>query len=110
MIDIPIDYIVVDDNERARIKGKGFKVRILVEFIQAGATPEQLTQDYDLTLAEIHAALSYYYDHQAEIDSQIADGKALMEQHRPETDARRHDLIDRARAKGIQLPDEPSQA
>jgi len=26
-----------------------------------------------LSLAQIHAALSYYYDHQAEIDAEIAD-------------------------------------
>ena len=44
-------------------------VRTIVEQTRLGATPEQLVQGYPpLTLAEVHDALSYYYDHSAEID------------------------------------------
>ena len=31
-------------------------------------------------MSGIHSALTYYYDHQAEIDRQIADGRRLAEQ------------------------------
>jgi hypothetical protein len=33
-----------------------------------------------LSLADIHAALAYYYDNQAAIDQQIRDGEALAQQ------------------------------
>ncbi|MDX1946386.1 MAG: hypothetical protein SFU86_13375 [Pirellulaceae bacterium] len=36
-----------------------------------------------LSLAQIHAALAYYYDHQQEIDQQIAAGCRLEEELRP---------------------------
>jgi uncharacterized protein (DUF433 family) len=101
MTDVPINHIVLDAAGKARIKGRGFKVRVLIEFIQAGITMEELVADYDLTRAQIHAALSYYYDHQGEFDAEIARLKALVEQHRPEAEARRRDLLEPARAKGL---------
>jgi uncharacterized protein (DUF433 family) len=43
-----------------------------------GLTPEELLQHYPhLTLAAIHDALSYYYDHQETIDREIAEHEAL---------------------------------
>jgi len=60
--------------DQSRIAGKGFKVRILVEFIRSGLTPDDLVREFDLTLAEVHAGLSYYYDHQEELDAEIAEG------------------------------------
>lgn len=98
-------------NGRAYIEGTRVRVQDVVAFsINGGWSAEQIAEEVDVTPAQVYAALSYYYDHQAEIDAQIADGKALMEQHHPEADARRRDLIDRARAKGIHPPDEPNQA
>jgi uncharacterized protein (DUF433 family) len=58
----------------ARIRGTGFKVRILVEEYLAGATPSELLEGHpQLSLSKIHAALSYYYDHKQEIDDEIAE-------------------------------------
>ena len=38
-----------------------------------GYTPEQICEAHynELTLAQVHAALSYYYDHQPEIDAEL---------------------------------------
>lgn len=36
-------------------------------------TPDELAQDYDLSMAEVHAALAYYYCNKDEIDSDIRD-------------------------------------
>ena len=40
------------------------------------------TQYPYLSLAEIHAALAYYYDHQEELDRQIAEDLAFAEEAR----------------------------
>jgi len=36
-------------------------------------TPQQIAATYDLTLAEVHAALAYYYAHQDEIETEIEE-------------------------------------
>ncbi len=41
---------------------------------------EKIAEELELTPAQIHAALSYYYDHQAEIDAAIKAGNELVEQ------------------------------
>lgn len=57
---------------------------VAVEYIAAAyayrkESPEQIAAGYRLTLAEVHAALAYYYQHQAEIDEQIrAAEEALL--------------------------------
>ena len=38
-----------------------------------GSTPQEIADEFDLTLGEIHAALSYYFDHHEEIDKSIAE-------------------------------------
>jgi uncharacterized protein (DUF433 family) len=58
------------------IVGTGVRVRILVEYWRAGTPPEELLQAFPhLTLAQVFDALSYYQDHQPEIN-------ALIEQNR----------------------------
>ncbi len=57
-----------------------YKVRILVQEYLAGATPAELQEAHlRLSLSEIHAALSYYYDHQEEMDREIQEGEELVE-------------------------------
>ena len=44
-----------------------------------GLTPEEIvTQFPQLSLADIHAALTYYYDHRGEIQRQIKESKDLV--------------------------------
>jgi uncharacterized protein (DUF433 family) len=53
------------------IKGTRITVSDIVELIRLGETAETLVQTIlpQLTLAQVYDALSYYYDHQAEIDA-----------------------------------------
>jgi len=54
------------------IVGTGVRVRILVEYWRAGTPPEELLQAFPhLTLAQVFDALSYYQDHQREINALI---------------------------------------
>ena len=50
---------------------------------QAG-TPDELAADYELSLAQVYAALAYYYAHKSELDLdirvQIDKARALKEQ------------------------------
>ena len=68
-------YIVQDDTilgGEPIIEGTRTPVRAVVETWRLGTPPEQIPQSYPhLTLAQIFDALSYYSDHQAEINGYI---------------------------------------
>ena len=66
-------HITIDDKGVARIGATRMKVvHVVREMMARGSSPKQLHEAFpDLTLAQIHAALSYYYDHKPELDSQI---------------------------------------
>jgi hypothetical protein len=44
-----------------------------------GRSPDEIAADHDLTLADVHAALAYYFDHRDEIDQSIVDDRAFAE-------------------------------
>ena len=50
-----------------------------------GQSADEIAAEHDLTLAEIHAALAYYFEHRAEIDQAIAAGNAYAEELRQRT-------------------------
>ncbi len=66
-------YIRVDENSVAWIEGTATKViEVVLDKIAYGWSPEAIQiQHPHLSLAQIHAAFSYYYDHQAELDADI---------------------------------------
>ena len=58
--------------------------RKLIELVTAqlahGWSPEELAFQFpSLTLGQIHSALAYYWDHQAELDKEIARRLALVD-------------------------------
>jgi uncharacterized protein (DUF433 family) len=66
-------HIEVDENGIAWIADTKVKViEIALDKLAHGSSPEEMHFQYPhLSLAQIHAALSYYYDHQAELDTEI---------------------------------------
>jgi uncharacterized protein (DUF433 family) len=58
---------------RAIVAGTNFPVSSVAAYvIKQGMSPEELIESFPhLTLAQVHDALSYYYDHQVEIDAEI---------------------------------------
>lgn len=58
---------------RAIIAGTNFPVSSVANYVvRQGMLPEEPVRTFPhLTLAQVHDALSYYYDHQAEIDDEI---------------------------------------
>src|SRR5438045_9502837 len=67
-------HIVLDDQGRAWISGTTCKVReIVVKKLAHDWEADDIRRELpQLSLAQIHAALAYYYDHQAELDAEIA--------------------------------------
>ncbi|MBX9569504.1 MAG: DUF433 domain-containing protein [Candidatus Obscuribacterales bacterium] len=66
-------HIVVDSDQTPFIDGTTLKVKELaLEYLSYGWSAEQLQRQHDyLSLAQIHGALSYYFDHQSVMDKEI---------------------------------------
>ena len=62
-------------------------VHDIAECIHRGYTPEYIISEDvypTLTLTEVYAALHYYYEHQEEIDREIAEDAADVKRHAQE--------------------------
>jgi len=56
------------------IAGTRTRVSNIVAYYRLGLSPEELAREFPhLTLSQIHDALSYYYEHQEEIDKEIEE-------------------------------------
>ena len=69
---------------RPTLKGTRISVRHLAQLYKAGDTVEEILQTYPyLSAAAVYDAISYYLDHQAEIEQEIADNRigAVMEHY-----------------------------
>ena len=72
---------------RPCIAGTGVTVRRIAVLHNMGEAPEEIANDYGhLSLAQVHAALAYYYANKSEIDADLEaeerEHDALAEQHR----------------------------
>ena len=69
---------------KPRIAGTRIKVRHVYEWVEKmGMTPRQIVDEYPhLTLAQIHAALAYYWSHRDEIQQEIVEGERIAEEIR----------------------------
>jgi len=67
---------------RVRIAGTRIRVRHVYVWVEeSGMTPAQVIEQFPhLTMAQIHAALAYYWSHQDEIRQEIADEDRLVEE------------------------------
>jgi uncharacterized protein (DUF433 family) len=71
---------------RPRISGTRITVQdIVLMHLRLGEPLEKIVSDYQLQPAAVHAALSYYYDHQAEIDKMMADDETYVEEMKRKT-------------------------
>lgn len=64
---------------QARIAGTRIKVKHVYVWVERmGKSPAQVVADYpQLTMAQVHAALAYYWSHQDEIHQDIANEEKL---------------------------------
>ena len=71
---------------KPRIRGRRITVQnVAIWHERLGETADEIAAEYDLTLADVYAALAYYFDHRDEIDRRIAEDNALVEALRERT-------------------------
>ena len=73
MSNVVTAHIEIDERGVAWIDDTKVKViEVAIDKLAHGSSPEEMHFQYPhLSLAQIHAALAYYYDHQAEMDAEI---------------------------------------
>jgi uncharacterized protein (DUF433 family) len=73
MSSITTTHVELDEHGVAWIEGTRVKViEVAVDKIVHGSSPEEIHFQYPhLSLAQIHAALAFYYDNQEELDADI---------------------------------------
>ncbi len=74
-----IEHIVSDPNIRGgrpRIDGTGITVHDLAEDYNNGWSVEDMVEQFELTPGQVHAALSYYFDHKDQIDRETRERRA----------------------------------
>ena len=68
---------------RPRIVGTRITVAdIVIMHLRMGQSLEEIAGRYDLHLADVYAAMVYYYDHRSEIDGNIEADEAFAEAFR----------------------------
>jgi uncharacterized protein (DUF433 family) len=61
---------------KPRIAGHRIRVQdVAVWHAREHRSEQEIADTYGLTMGQVHAALAYYFDHQSEIDSDIADSE-----------------------------------
>jgi uncharacterized protein (DUF433 family) len=71
---------------RPRVAGRRIKVQdIAVWHERLGWSVDEIAAEYGLTLAEVHAALAYYFAHLPEIDAAIVADATLIAEMRAST-------------------------
>ncbi|MDX2141016.1 MAG: DUF433 domain-containing protein [Chloroflexota bacterium] len=89
---IPVQHITVE-NGKAFVGERRVKVKMVARLYLNGVTVEQVMEQYDLSAAEVFAALAYYHDNrdsfkaeeialQPMIDSGVHDTKERLEKMR----------------------------
>jgi len=78
---------------KPRIAGHRITVQnIVIWYDRMGKSADEIATEYDLDLADIHAALAYYFDHRIEIDKAIEESeiflKSIRENARSKLDQR----------------------
>src|SRR6266498_1820221 len=73
MVAVLNSLIELDKDGIPWITGANTKVvEVVLDKIAYGWSPEEMHRQHPhLSMAQIHAALSYYYEHQADVDAQI---------------------------------------
>jgi len=88
MENVPVQHIVSTPDVfggKPRIDGHRIRVMDIVTWHEKrGLSPDEILDLYPgLTLADVHAALAYYFDHKAEIESDFEDEVAFVYELRP---------------------------
>ncbi|HMG73240.1 MAG TPA: DUF433 domain-containing protein [Pyrinomonadaceae bacterium] len=106
MVAVLNSLIEIDAEGIPWITGANTKVvEVVLDKMAHNSNPEEIHEQYPhLSLAQIHAALSYYYEHQAEVDADIERRDRYVENLRAQqkNPLTRKELESRLRARNDQ--------
>lgn len=80
---------------KPRLDGTRIKVQdVAIWYERTGMSPDEICSQWpELSLADVHLALSYYYSHRPEIEQQIKEGREFVEKLR----GGQRSILDKAR-------------
>ena len=83
--DAKYEYIVQDENNcggQPRIAGSRLKAEhVAIEYVHLRRSPQEIVDNFPgITLAQVHAALAYYYDNRRQIDRAILHAEDFGEE------------------------------
>jgi len=88
---------------KPRIAGHRITVQnIAIWHERMGWSADEIASEYDLTLADVYAALAYYFDHRAEVDRSIEEDEAFVKELRRRTPSVLRAKLRKAKAGGRQ--------
>jgi uncharacterized protein (DUF433 family) len=81
-IETSYPHIEIRDNGMAYIAGTQIKViEVVLDYLAWGLYPDQIQRQHPhLSLAQIHAAFTYYYDHKDDLDRLMAARDRLAQE------------------------------
>lgn len=86
---------------KPRIAGRRITVEnIVIWHDRLGRSADEIATEYDLTLGDVYAALTYYFDHREAVDERMRQGDAFVEALRAVTPSLLQDKLNQLRAGG----------
>ena len=65
---------------KPRIAGHRITVQdVVVWHERLGKSADEIATEHDLSIADVYAALAYYFDHRAELDEAMRESEAFVE-------------------------------
>lgn len=93
------DYFDFLEPNAVRIKGHRLGIEHVLEYYQAGYTADEIAREFPgLSLEKIHATITYYLCHQAEVDAYLTCLRELKEREYQEWLANPSPVIKRLQA------------
>jgi uncharacterized protein (DUF433 family) len=91
-IEIPIR---TDEHGTIRIAKTRVTLDVVIARYQQGATPEQIRDSFPtLNLSDIYAVITYYLQHQTEVDAYLREQDEIAEQRRQDLESEHPELFD----------------
>jgi uncharacterized protein (DUF433 family) len=80
-MDIPVLHIQLDEQGIPRTINRQIKVNMIAQkHLIAGESVEAIAEHYDITLADVYAALSYYYDNRESFEQRAREIEPLAKE------------------------------
>jgi len=102
-LDQHIEIVQGVSGGKPRIAGHRITVQnIVIWHERMGKSVDEIATEYNLTLSDIYAALTYYFDHREEIDQDIDDSQVFVETLRQGSPLKLKQRLEEQRRRGEQ--------